>query len=82
MSKHNGSQCLELLHCMAADVYESSVSIANPPIPTDIDCEYMKTNHLNMSKYLEIILGKNNYRKLTDIQMLGKASPLLFSSRQ
>ena len=75
--KHNGSECLELLHCMAADVYESSVSIANPPIPTDIDCEYMKTNRLDMSKYLEIILGQNNYRKLTDIQMLGEYYSLL-----
>jgi len=70
IDKHNRSQCLELLHCMAADVYESSVSIANPPIPTDVDCEYMKTNHLDMTKYLAILLGQKNYRNLTDIQML------------
>ena len=76
IDKHNRSQCLELLHCMAADVYESSVSIANPPIPTDVDCEYMKTNHLDMTKYLAILLGQKNYRNLTDIQMLGKNSPL------
>ena len=61
---------------MAADVYESSVSIANPPIPTHIDTEYMKAGHLDMSKYLELLLGKNNHRRLTDIQMLGMTTPV------
>ena len=55
---------------MAADVYESSVGIANPPIPTDIDIEYMSTSDLDMKQYLQIILGRNNYQKLRDIQIL------------
>ena len=67
--KH-ATQCAELLHCMAADVYESSVSIANPPIPTDIDSEYMTTSDLDMKQYLHITLGRNNNQKLSDIQIL------------
>ena len=73
MNKHTESHCVELLHCMAADVYESSVSIANPPIPTNVDHQYMKTAQLDMSKYLEILLGRN-LRNLTDIEKLGKSS--------
>jgi len=52
INKHTESHCQELLHCMAADVYESSVSVANPPIPTNCDHQYMKAAQLDMSKYL------------------------------
>ena len=59
---------------MAADVYESSVSVANPPIPTNCDHQYMKAAQLDMSKYLEMLIGRRNFLNLTDIEKLGKSS--------
>ena len=64
IEKHKEAFCTELKYAMVCDNYESTVSVAAPPIPSDLDKTYNDSSLLksNMKKYLDLLNRLDQYK--------------------